>query len=56
MDFRRSNCLYLKPVCITSKDKDLDCNDFIGEVATRPNGTYLTGVLDYLKDKFPELK
>jgi hypothetical protein len=38
---------------VTAKDKKLDCNDFMGEVA-QENGTYLTQ-LDYLKDKFPEL-
>ena len=38
----------------TAKDKDLDCNDFIGEVA-QENNSYLTQ-LDYLKEKFPELE
>ena len=43
-----NNCLE------TAKDKELDCNDFIGEVAQH-NGTYLTQ-LDYLKEKFTELE
>ena len=38
----------------TSKNKTLDCNDFIGEVA-QENDSYLTQ-LDYLKEKFPELE
>jgi len=38
----------------TAKDKTLDCNDFIGEVA-QENDTTLS-ILDYLKSKFPELE
>jgi hypothetical protein len=38
----------------TAKDKELDCNDFIGEVA-QENGTTLWQ-LDYLKGVFPELE
>lgn len=39
---------------ITSSDKMLDCNDFIGEVA-QENKTTLYA-LNHLIDKFPELK
>lgn len=38
----------------TAKDKDLDCNDFIGEVAQENNTTLWQ--LDYLTEKYPELK
>lgn len=38
----------------TAKDKDKDCNDFIGEVA-QENETDLYQ-LDYLKEKYPELE
>lgn len=38
----------------TAKDQELDCNDFIGEVAQH-NNSYIDQ-LDYLKTKFPELK
>jgi len=39
---------------ITAKDKTLDCNDFIGEVA-QENDTTLWQ-LDYLKEKYPVLE
>ena len=38
----------------TAQDSELDCNDFIGEVA-QANGVTLS-TLDYLKSKFPELE
>lgn len=38
----------------TAKNKELDCNDFIGEVAQQ-NDTDLYQ-LDYLKEKYPELE
>ena len=38
----------------TAKDKSLDCNDFIGEVAQENNTTL--SALDYLKNKYPELE
>ena len=43
-----NNCL------VTAKDKTLDCNDFIGEVA-QENDTTLWQ-LDYLKEKYPILE
>lgn len=39
---------------ITAKDKSLDCNDFIGEIAQENNTTLWQ--LDYLKEKFPVLE
>lgn len=38
----------------TAKDKALDCNDFIGEVAQENNTDLFQ--LDYLKEKFPPLE
>lgn len=38
----------------TAQDSELDCNDFIGEVA-QANGVTLS-TLDYLKTKFPQLE
>lgn len=38
----------------TAKDKTLDCNDFIGEVAQENNTNLFQ--LDYLKEKFEELE
>ena len=43
-----NNCLK------TSMDKELDCNDFIGEVAQANNTTLWQ--LDYLKEKYPQLE
>ena len=38
----------------TARDKTLDCNDYLGEVAQEHDTTLST--LDYLKKKFPELE